>query len=100
MRRGSIIGRYGGDEFVLILPFASCSNAVLMSERFRRAVEGAVFTDGRREAHVTVSCGAASYPEDAEEASDDALLRVADAALYKAKERGRNRTETPSSSPG
>ena len=84
--------RYGGEEFVLLLPETTCEAALQVGERVREAVAGRPFTSatGPR-LSVTVSVGAAAYPDDGDSADD--LLRAADGALYRAKERGRNRTE-------
>jgi len=81
--------RYGGEEFVLILPETDEKGAVVVGERLRLAIEALVI-DGL---HVTISLGAATYPK-LSVTQSQALLEAADAALYKAKEGGRNRLVT------
>lgn len=75
--------RYGGDEFLIILPDADLRTAVIVAERFRRNIEK---TD---DPHFTVSIGVANFPQDASGTKD--LLQHADDGLYLAKEKGRNR---------
>lgn len=75
--------RFGGEEFALILPGCDRSDAVVIAERLRVAIERDVLTP------ITVSAGVASYPGHAKEC--DALVAAADAALYRAKHAGRNR---------
>ncbi|HEV2492736.1 MAG TPA: sensor domain-containing diguanylate cyclase [Terriglobia bacterium] len=76
--------RYGGDEFVLLLPQTSKSNALVMVRRLREALSARVFPLGEeRVSKVTAAYGVASFPGDATTAQD--LLRVADAAMYRVK---------------
>jgi diguanylate cyclase (GGDEF)-like protein len=92
-RRADILIRYGGEEFVVILPLTSKAHARLVAEKLRGAVAATVTkaVGPRSTPEVTVSVGVATFPEDASGAPE--LLRAADAALYQAKERGRNRVE-------
>ncbi len=80
--------RYGGEEFTGILPNTSPEGAATVAERFRAAVEDLVI-DGLR---VTISIGVAGVPEHAVE-NPEALVELADQALYQAKEGGRNRVQ-------
>lgn len=85
-----LVGRYGGEEFVVVLPETSLENAALLAERLRFNV-GLIQLpflekDGRR---LTLSCGVAAYPETC--TTSDTLLRSADEAMYRAKEAGRDR---------
>jgi diguanylate cyclase (GGDEF)-like protein len=81
--------RYGGDEFLVLLPETDVVGARFLAERIRAAVEEqGLEVDGRR-AGTTVSIGIASYPKDAGDAMG--LLARADAALYSSKQAGRNR---------
>lgn len=91
MRQYDIPCRYGGEEFVVILPEADEQGAISVGERLRQRIE-AMTVDGLK---VTISLGAASYPKLAV-SGPEALLEAADAALYRAKEGGRNRLEVAS----
>ena len=82
-------GRYGGEEFIAILPGTEEEAAAHFAERVRQAVEGYVFRDGATEIRMTVSCGVASFPAPGVDAPE-ALLKAADEALYQAKHGGRN----------
>jgi diguanylate cyclase (GGDEF)-like protein len=90
LRTVDAVGRYGGEEFVAILPHTGQEEAQGTAERLRRAVELHTFKVGDRELHVTVSVGLATFPSATVE-SPNALIREADKALYRAKEAGRNR---------
>ncbi|MFL5577531.1 MAG: diguanylate cyclase [Gemmatimonadaceae bacterium] len=84
------VGRYGGEEFVLILPGAQGDSAVTFAERVRKAVEAHTFTFDGGSLRRTMSLGVAAWPHP-RIANCDALVRAADDALYVAKETGRNR---------
>ncbi|HSU15022.1 diguanylate cyclase [Longimicrobium sp.] len=91
LRRDDVIGRTGGEEFVVVMPGAGAAVAVEVAERLRGAVERAEWGDLAPGLSVTVSVGATEWTP-----GDDtfaALARRADDSLYRAKERGRNRTE-------
>ena len=80
---------YGGDEFVLVLTDHDGPAGVLVADRFRRAIEGHPFLTSQ--GHVvclTISCGVAAYPDDAQNMVD--LLGNADHALFESKKRGKN----------
>ena len=91
MREVDTVARYGGEEFVLILPETAGPGAMLVAQRLRRAVEQARFFAGSPHAteHLTISIGVAVFDVDAQFKRD--LIEAADAALYEAKHRGRNR---------
>ncbi len=97
-REIDMIGRYGGEEFIAILPGASEDAALQFAERARATVEGFVFRDNGDEIRMTVSAGVASSRGD-ELAHPDELLRMADRALYEAKDTGRNRVVRASTIP-
>lgn len=85
------IGRYGGEEFVMILPGTVQDAAVTFAERVRIAVANHVFTFGEGETlHRTMSCGVTAWPHPLILDQED-LVKAADEALYVAKETGRNR---------
>lgn len=91
MREVDTVARYGGEEFVIILPETRGPGARLVAERLRRGVEQAKFFAGSPSAveHLTISIGIAIFGEDAQFRRE--LIEFADAALYHAKEHGRNR---------
>jgi diguanylate cyclase (GGDEF)-like protein len=89
LRFTDVAARYGGDEFVVMLPDTPLRGALEVAERIRHAIEETPFTAEAGRVPCTVSIGVASYPEDGR--SMDALLARADRALYLAKEGGRNR---------
>jgi diguanylate cyclase (GGDEF)-like protein len=86
-RESDYVARYGGEEFVMILPRTSPGEAQAVAERIRAEV--AVVDVEDPEAAVTISIGVASYPDSARDA--DGVLGASDAALLRAKARGRNR---------
>lgn len=89
-RRGDLAARVGGEEFALLLPATGRAPAALVAERVRRVVEFRPL--GRAvPVPVTVSIGVVGTEDLSEGASADELLRRADAALYRAKDEGRNR---------
>ncbi len=90
LREGDVALRYGGEEFMVVLPGASITDAFQIADRIRRLVEETVFQHGSTFVSLTISGGAASWP-DSDVASSDALVRKADEALYRAKDTGRNK---------
>jgi diguanylate cyclase (GGDEF)-like protein len=91
MREVDTVARYGGEEFVIILPETTQTGAVYVAQRLRRAVEQAKFFAGSPHSvqHLTISIGVAVYDTDAQFKRD--LIEFSDAALYAAKNEGRNR---------
>ncbi len=83
IRSEDILGRFGGDEFIIIMYETSPVKAYLVAERFRKKVEST------SDPYFTVSIGVASYPTDAENTKD--LVIAVDKALYMSKEGGRNK---------
>jgi diguanylate cyclase (GGDEF)-like protein len=86
-RQGDTVARWGGEEFVAVLPETDLPGARRFAERLRRTIEAHPVGEMR----TTASCGVATMlPED----NVEALLEAADGALYRAKANGRNRTES------
>ena len=92
LREGDVLLRYGGEELLAVLPAASNEDLRQMGERLRQAVEDSAVSDGDKTVRVTLSAGGAAYPNQNVE-HEDGLIRLADDALYRAKESGRNRVE-------
>src|SRR5438270_3529357 len=92
VREVDIVGRVGGEEFVVLAPETPSRDAMAVAERLRRSVgERVVVTPHGVEVRVTVSCGVATL-SDVNARSPEELLGYADAALYRAKMEGRDRT--------
>ncbi|MHB0897016.1 MAG: GGDEF domain-containing protein [Spirochaetales bacterium] len=90
LREGDVALRYGGEEFMIVLPGASITDAFEIADRVRRLVAETVFQHGSNMLSLTISGGAAAWP-DYNASSAEALVKRADESLYKAKEEGRNR---------
>lgn len=89
IRSSDYASRYGGEEFILILPETGAEDGVELAERIRNQIaEKEMGSDGSP-LKVTVSVGVASFPTDGDD--PHSLMKRADAALYEAKRRGRNR---------
>ena len=97
VRSCDYVARYGGEEFILVLPEIGPKDGVKAAERIRKKVVKEKFAGDGEPRGVTVSVGVASYPKDGDD--PQAIIGRADAALYKAKESGRNQVvlagETP-----
>ncbi|HEX7762792.1 MAG TPA: diguanylate cyclase [Cellvibrio sp.] len=89
LRKMDAVGRYGGEEFVAVLPRCSRAEAQALMEDIRKRFRDISFTVDQKTFHVTLSAGIAAFESDIERA--DQLLQEADAALYRAKSDGRNR---------
>jgi diguanylate cyclase (GGDEF)-like protein len=90
IRKADILARYGGEEFIVILPEIDKAHGRQVADKLRRAIENATFPKAEHQPFgcLTASVGLASFPEDA--LDGNALLALADQALYEAKARGRN----------
>jgi diguanylate cyclase (GGDEF)-like protein len=90
-REHEVVGRYGGEEFLVVMPSTPKEDALRVAERIRALVESTPFEHAENQPSgcVTISGGVATAPADGEDV--DSLLRNADAALYQAKRAGRNR---------
>jgi len=87
MRKADFLGRYGGEEFLLVLPRTDLEGASTLAERIRRNIEKSTFKE--EDLKVTVSIGVTSYKS--HDCSD--LINDADACMYRAKRLGKNRVE-------
>jgi len=91
IRDTDIVGRYGGEEFIIILPKTALSSAWVVAERLRSIIEKAQMKDSAGNVFaITVSQGLAGWERDEDAVS---LISRVDEALYKAKEKGRNRVQ-------
>lgn len=90
LREGDVLLRYGGEEFLAVLPAAAIDDLERIGERLRRTVEEGAISHESQTIRVTVSIGATSYPSQHVE-REAQLIQLADDALYKAKDSGRNR---------
>lgn len=91
LRGGEVVARQGGEEFVLMLPGADADRARAAAERLRRNIAEAPFETSAGALAVTASFGVASLR--AADVTPGSLLARADAAMYRAKQAGRNRVE-------
>ncbi len=90
VRVEDVIGRLGGEEFAVLFPGLSTTAAMVACERVRSSLQDARIHAGDTTFTITVSAGVAPIRPDL---SSDEVFRIADAALYRAKSRGRNRSE-------
>lgn len=90
VRDTDVVARYGGEEFVLLLPNTDRDGARELAERCRELIASTRVADERGLVTVTASLGIAAFPADTADPTPDDLLAAADAALYRAKEAGRN----------
>jgi diguanylate cyclase (GGDEF)-like protein len=90
LRESDIFGRYGGEEFLIILPNIDIKQAEVVAEKIRKKIAATVFSNKRYERYVTVSIGAYSgFGEETD--SSGVIMDYVDNALYQAKAEGRNR---------
>jgi two-component system cell cycle response regulator len=94
IREVDCFARYGGEEFVLILPGTDKKSSMIVAEKLRVLVQNTSFPHVAKlpDKQVTVSIGVATFPIDTQ--VEEELIQYTDKALYKAKNNGRNRTET------
>jgi diguanylate cyclase (GGDEF)-like protein len=92
VRESDILARYGGDEFVVVLPETPPAGALVIAERLRRAIEEHSFLGEQGlSARISASFGIASYPDHA--LTPEGLIQKADQAMYRVKERDKNGIE-------
>ncbi|MEZ5428831.1 MAG: GGDEF domain-containing protein [Pyrinomonadaceae bacterium] len=94
LRTGDVAARFGGEEFAAFLLDAEPAQGIVAAERIRSEIENQEFTIIKKGKfsethHVTISIGVASYPSDSDDPIE--LIEMADSALYRAKDEGRNR---------
>jgi diguanylate cyclase (GGDEF)-like protein/PAS domain S-box-containing protein len=93
IRQSDFIGRFGGEEFVVVLPETSLASAAGLAERLRQSVANSAYAaeHGADSLRLTISVGVAAYPDHG--ATEKALFAAADAAVYRAKKLGRNQIQ-------
>jgi diguanylate cyclase (GGDEF)-like protein len=91
VRQIDILGRYGGEEFAILLPETEPKTAREIAERIRHAIDGEPVTTSAGPVRLSISLGVTSA--NTRTITLESLLAQADEALYKAKEHGRNRVE-------
>lgn len=92
LRDVDILARYGGDEFVILLPQTNTQQAFLIAERIRESVLSARVETDRQSIVVTLSIGVAEIVHNPQDQLVEDVIRRADKALYSAKQKGRNNT--------
>jgi diguanylate cyclase (GGDEF)-like protein len=91
IRKRDKAGRFGGDEFLILLPETGAKGAIQVAERIRKAIESTIQGELNLHCDITASLGIATSRTDL--ASAGTLLERADSALYRAKSLGKNRAE-------
>jgi len=89
LRKGDVLVRYGGEEFMALLPGSSTEGTCIIAEKIRRIVEENNIRHGNQDIKITVSIGGTSFPENDTETTQE-LIKIADDHLYSAKALGRN----------
>jgi diguanylate cyclase (GGDEF)-like protein len=87
LRSEDILGRFGGEEFIVLLPETNAVGAELIAQRIRQVVSEIIINTGQETVSFTVSIGVSEFQDNE---TIEALQKRADEALYKAKENGRN----------
>jgi diguanylate cyclase (GGDEF)-like protein len=88
LRQVDLVGRYGGDEFLALLPETELDQAMQIAERLRKTISEIVFTTATTQVKITISVGVAALGS---EDTLEMLIKNTDLALYRAKEEGRNK---------
>jgi diguanylate cyclase (GGDEF)-like protein len=89
LRSSDVLARYGGDEFIVLLPETPPAGAALVAERIRKTMASMPLEEGHKQVLCTVSVGLASFPDDG--TTLELVISRADRAMYRAKQDGRNR---------
>jgi len=95
LRPYDVVGRYGGEEFLIVVPHSNAASALGVAERIRKAISASVISAPKGQIRVTASFGIATI-EGAHRVDMQQLLQMADDALYRAKQMGRNCSEVAS----
>lgn len=90
-RTTDIVGRFGGEEFLMVLPNTDGIRAAIVAERVRKAAEEHIYKYKESLVRITTSAGVASVPANSQVHDEHELLKAADQALYRAKQASRNR---------
>jgi diguanylate cyclase len=90
LRKGDFAARYGGEEFVVLMPNTDSEGAFIATERLRLVIEKTTLANKKQPLNVTASFGVASIQGPFGENVSQTLFECADAALYRAKDAGRN----------
>ena len=90
LRQSDLVARYGGDEFVVLLPETPCTGSVGVAERIRTSIETALLATRETRVTATVSIGVACYPTHGSDL--ESVMDKADQAMYASKSGGKNRT--------
>ncbi|HSO26688.1 MAG TPA: sensor domain-containing diguanylate cyclase, partial [Anaerolineales bacterium] len=98
LREIDLLGRYGGEEFMIVLPEAAVEGAHLAAERLRKLIADKPFEVGAERIRITVSIGVAALQPEIKTLGQ--LIKLADEAAYRAKQSGRNRVAVAGSPPG
>jgi diguanylate cyclase (GGDEF)-like protein len=91
LRTSDMVGRLGGEEFGILMPMTDLHEAARVIERLRSEIDHSVLNDNGEQIHYTASLGLVSISQLSDQQSLAHLMRMADAALYSAKQQGRNR---------
>jgi diguanylate cyclase (GGDEF)-like protein len=91
VRSTDVVARYGGEEMLILLRGATLETGLTFAEKARKAIENRVIKDGDKTHYLTISLGVASFKQ---RDTEDSIIKRADEGLYKAKNTGRNKTET------
>ncbi len=91
LRSTDIVGRIGGEEFLVILPYTNGNSAMIVAEKIRKDMRKLIFTEGDDNYSITASIGVANV--EANDTDSERIIIRADRALYRAKEKGRDCVE-------
>lgn len=91
LRTSDMVGRLGGEEFGILMPMTDLHEAARVIERLRSEIDHSVMSDHGEQIHYTASFGLVSTSQLSEQQGLAHLMKMADAALYAAKQQGRNR---------